>query len=69
MLDSLPMPLWQLVAGVVGALIVLKLIGKIMSGGGKSDQFVAGACACGWNGQMSKYRPVCPKCGSKLNPK
>jgi hypothetical protein len=66
MLDSLPIPLWQIVAAVVGLYVGLKLIKKIMSGG-KSDQYVSGQCSCGWKGQMSKYRPICPRCGTKVN--
>ncbi len=68
MLDSLPVPLWQIVGGVVAALVLLKLIQKIFSGGGASDGYLKGSCACGWSGQMSKYKPICPRCGTRLNP-
>lgn len=66
MLENLPLPLWQIGAGLVGAVVLLRLIKKILSGGGKSDQHVSGSCSCGWRGSVSKYRPVCPKCGTRL---
>lgn len=66
MIENLPLPLWQFIAGGVGVIVVLKLIQKIMSGSGKSDQHISGGCSCGWNGSVSKYKPVCPKCGTRL---
>ncbi len=66
MLENLPVPLWQIGAGLVVAVVLLKLIKKILAGGGKSDQHISESCSCGWKGSVSKYRPVCPKCGTRL---
>lgn len=67
MLDALPIPLWQIVAGVFAVVLALRLARKLLSGGG-SDQHISGLCSCGWKGQVSKYRPICPKCGTRLTP-
>ena len=67
MLESLPIPLWRIVVAAVGLFVGIKLIKHILMGGGKTDPYTAASCRCGWKGQVSRYRPACPKCGTRLN--
>ena len=50
----------------VATWILRKLILWIR-GSGQGDYTVPGKCmSCRWEGKVSKYRGVCPKCGSKV---
>ncbi len=50
---------------VVGLWIVRKLVRWIFGSPG-SGYTVPGKCvSCGWEGKVSKYKGVCPKCGSR----
>ena len=55
-----------LIAGValVAAILVLR---KLLTREKESPHHMPVRCgACGWSGQVSKYKPRCPKCGEAL---
>ncbi len=66
MLDSLPPYTFQIVGGIIVLFVGVKLIKKILGGGGDHSTTMQGSCSCGWSGTMSKYRPTCPRCGTRL---
>ena len=52
--------------GVVGLWILRKLY-ILIFGSSRAEYTVPGRCMnCRWEGKVSKYKGVCPKCGSKV---
>lgn len=52
------------VAVVLALIVILR---KLFSGSKSAAYAVPGKCAsCHWTGSVSKYRGVCPRCGSKV---
>ena len=54
-------------AGAVVLLWVLKFLVRMIKGKPKSDFMVRARCMnCRWEGNVSKYKGVCPKCGNPV---
>ncbi len=66
MLESLPIPLWQIGAAAVALYVLVKLIRQILGGGRGAGTMAQNSCPCGWRGKASRYRPICPSCGRRL---
>ncbi len=51
---------------LVGGWLLRKLY-VLVFGAGKAEYTVQGRCMnCRWEGKVSKYQGVCPRCGSKV---
>jgi len=52
------------ILGVVIALIIIRIIWKVLSKKERPDVYQFVRCIeCGWSGEVSKYHRVCKKCG------
>ena len=52
---------------IVVALLVLVGVLRLLKRKPQSEHTEMRRCAaCGWTGEMSRYRPVCPKCAARL---
>ena len=57
----------QTVVAIALVLVVVVLLRKLFSGAPTPAYAVTGTCAaCHWTGSLSKYRAICPRCGSKV---
>ncbi len=60
----------QFVIYVLVACAALWVLAKLyvrLFGSGKADYTVHGKCtSCRWEGKVSKYKAVCPRCGSQV---
>ena len=55
------------VIAVAIVLVLIVIAKKLFSGSKTSAYAVPGKCAsCHWMGSVSKYRAVCPRCGSTV---
>jgi hypothetical protein len=57
------------VGHVVAAVVLLVIVGvlkKVLAGKEENPDVLKRRCPCGWSGEVSKYRPVCPKCGKPV---
>ncbi len=51
----------------IGVLIVLTILKKLFTGKETSEHVQVTRCKnCGWQGQISRYAGVCPKCSQPL---
>lgn len=54
------------IAIVIGVLLILK---KLFSRPAPQAHVITARCRhCGWTGQVSKFKPVCPKCAKPITP-
>ncbi len=54
------------VVGAVVLFLVLAALKKVFGGKEENVHVLKSRCPCGWSGQVSKYRPVCPKCAKPV---
>ena len=59
-----------IVVAVVAAIFIFRWIVKAVMTGGNQDSssaaYEAKRCACGWEGNVSKFVNKCPSCGSPV---
>ncbi len=55
-----------LLRALVVAWVAFRLARAILRRGGGPRHTRQAACSCGWRGAVSRYRPVCPRCGAHL---
>jgi len=52
---------------MVGVVVGLWLLKKLFSRPASSAHHTVSRCAnCGWTGQVSKYKPTCPRCAKPI---
>lgn len=54
---------WKSVAFVAVLLVVLVVVKRLLSRPAANPHQRQVVCACGWRGTVSRYKPVCPRCG------
>lgn len=57
----------HVVAGAV-LLVALAVLRKLFEPTKVNPHVVRVACKCGWVGDVSKYKPVCPSCSQPVKP-
>ena len=45
---------------------VWPMIQKQMDAGGEKPVTKQATCSCGWSGNVSSVKPICPKCGKAI---
>ncbi len=53
-------------AGGLTALAALWLARRLFRAPRASPHLSRRRCACGWSGEVSRYKPVCPRCAKPL---
>ena len=49
------------------AVVLVVVVARLLSRPKPSPHLETRRCPkCGWTGQVSRYKPVCPKCATKL---
>ncbi|MBL8922510.1 MAG: hypothetical protein JNJ54_26905 [Myxococcaceae bacterium] len=56
---------WKPVAFVLGLVVVLFVLKRLLSRPAENPHQRQVVCLCGWRGTVSRYKPVCPRCGGK----
>ncbi|MFL5320931.1 MAG: hypothetical protein ACJ790_14810 [Myxococcaceae bacterium] len=57
----------RLIALAVVLLVVVVVVPRLFRKGPTSTHLVPARCQkCGWTGSVSKYKPVCPSCGARI---
>ncbi|MEW5847510.1 MAG: hypothetical protein AB2A00_01805 [Myxococcota bacterium] len=54
------------VVGAVVILVAVMVLKKVFATKEENVHVVQTRCSCGWMGQVSKYKPVCPKCAKPV---
>jgi hypothetical protein len=54
-------------AAVVAVVVVLAVLRRLFSRPPSSGHLTTSRCqSCGWTGQVSKFKPVCPQCAKPI---
>ncbi len=56
----------KVVFGIIAAIVALVVLSRLFKKAPENPHLSLKRCSCGWQGQVSKYKPVCPKCASPL---
>ncbi len=57
----------KVVAGVIAALVGLWLVSRLMKPAPPARKFQRRSCGnCGWEGEVTAFKPKCPKCANTL---
>ncbi len=53
---------------IAGGLFALWLLRRLLSRPAASAHHATSRCQhCGWSGQVSKYKPICPRCAKPIS--
>lgn len=57
----------RVIAAIVGVAVVLFILKRLLSRPKTSAHVTLSRCShCGWTGQVSRYKPVCPRCAKPI---
>ena len=55
----------RVVVAVVVAVALLGVLKRVLWAPKADPHLKQVVCSCGWRGTVSRYKPVCPKCGNR----
>ena len=59
----------RVLIGIAAVVVVLLLLKRLLSRPPAQTHVMTSRCrSCGWTGQVSKFKPVCPKCAKPITP-